>query len=150
MSSPLLAVVTGARLGALGGLLGGFVLPWCGLAVANADPLGLVLIPIYGWFTAPVGAAYGLVTGTILAAVASPLRTRPRALARLRPAWAAGAAVCVTVISVAVFGWDTDPGPNETMLHVREDILSLYVAPAVGAAILAAWLTPKIAIATSD
>lgn len=31
------------------------------------------------------------------------------------------------------------------MTHVREDVLSLFVAPAAGAGMLAAWLAPRIA-----
>lgn len=142
--SVLSVVATGARLGALGGALGGFTLPWVGVAIADRSPAALVLVLVLGWVSAPVGAAYGVVTGAVVAAAAFPLRARPHLIRRLRVVWALTAALSVIAISFLLFGWDTSPGPNETMTHVWEEVLSLFALPAAGAAVLAAWLAPKI------
>lgn len=144
----LRTALRGAGWGAVVGLPAGFVAPWFALAALHLDPLALLLTLFYGWVTAPVGALYGAASGAITCAIASPLRADPVRLRRLRGVWAFVAAAVTAALTTAIFRPSLQPGPNETMGHVREDIAMFYVGPAVAAATAAAALVPGLVAST--
>lgn len=139
------ALGKGLLYGGGGGFVAGFVVPWVGAAIADWDAMALVVMLIYGWYSGAIGAAYGLVAGCLVALVASPFRNDRAALVRLRPVWALVSAAIVVALSLVLFGWKSEPGPNETSDHVLSDRLSFYLFPSIAAAATGAWLTPRIA-----
>ena len=130
----------GSALGAAAGFVG---MP-LGIALYNLDPLGIVVLPLIGSYAAVIGAGYGAVAGLVVALAAAPFASRPEVLRRLRPLWALLAAGTVAAISTLVFRPELSPGANETMAHVREDLVTFYVLPCLCAAAAAALATPKL------
>ena len=128
-------LLRGAGYGALLGMAAGFFVPWLGIAAANGEIDIFLIVLLYGTFTAAMGGGYGVAVGAAIAALSLPCRNRPRLLRRLGLLWGATAAALVVAIGVAISDFSWDPGPNQTDLHVREELYGFFVFPAAAAAL---------------
>ena len=134
----LRGVVWGLLAGAAAGAL---ALPLVMLAVEGVDAALVILV--LAQLSAVYGAVYGAVIGTFLAALLVPFRHNPDLVRRLRPVWAALAAVGVAALSALAFPEARHRGPGDSPAEWRETVAVFYAVPGALAALAAAALAPR-------
>jgi len=137
-------LLRGLGWGAAVGFVCGFFLLGIAGALSRPEPAMRLLVVPLGLVSGAVGTVYGAISGMAVAACVAPILRWNHARFASRVVGAAIGTLVVVALSAAIFDPDWDPGPNETEIHVRDDIVVFYVLPCIMAATAGALLTPKL------